>query len=192
MDSFSSQSVAQVNIKSLTACTENNDKGVFMSLLLNQSRVRSKVLQVSASSILAGLAIMLPLQASYATPAIMAQLSSYCASHGGTSRVTSCAECHTGTAPSDDNATTSSARLYESGNYSAFCSVAAPTPPPIITPPPVMLPPPVEITPPPRPTPPPRVEREHSEDSSGARQGRESDSGSSSQRRRGSTSRSDD
>lgn len=163
-----------------------------MSQLLNQPRARSKVLHVSATSILAGLAIMLPLQASHATPAIMAQLSSYCASHGGTSHVTSCAECHTGTTPSENNATTSSARLYESGNYSAFCIAAAPTPPPIITPPPVMLPPPSEITPPPRPTPPPRTGSGHSEDSSGARQGRTSDSSSSNPRRRGSTSRSDD
>ena len=163
-----------------------------MSLLLNQPRVRSKLLQVGATSVLAGLAIMLPLQASYATPAIMGQISSYCASHGGTSTVTSCAVCHTGTVPSENNATTPAARLSDSGNYAAFCSAAAPTPPPAITPPPVMLPPPVEITPPPRPTPPPRVEREHSEDSSGARQGRTSDSISSGSRRSGSTSRSDD
>jgi hypothetical protein len=93
-------------------------------------------------TVVAGLATMLPLQASFAEPSFMSKLSSYCASLGKTSYATSCAVCHTGATPNEDNANTSSARQYEAGNYASFCIGAGTTPstPPVATPPPVVRP----------------------------------------------------
>ncbi len=173
-----------------------------MSLLLNQPRVRSKLLQVGATSVLAGLAIMLPLQASYAQSQYIGLIANFCANTGATSKITSCADCHTGSNPSVGNATTANAQQYRTGNFAPFCIAAAPTPTPVptaiptprvtATPAPTTIPtpmvtrPPVtptpEMTPPPRPTPPPRRTREREDDSS--RSGsHSSDSGRSSRLR---------
>lgn len=158
-----------------------------MSLLNNQQqRTRSKVLQVSATSLLAGLAIMLPLQASYAQSQYISQIATYCSNMHSTSKIQSCADCHTGSNPSAGNATTANASQYRTGNYAPFCVASAPMPTPMPTaiptprvtsmptptamPTPVVTRPPVtpnpEMTPPPRPTPPPRRTREREDDSS--------------------------
>ena len=156
-------------------------------------KLRSKSLQIGAS-LIAGLAIMLPMQTSYAQPSYLGKISAFCTNLGSPSRITSCTDCHTSSNPSTRDATTANASRYKSGNYNSFCVVTAPAPPRTI-PTPVVIPPPGATTPPPRPTAPPRAgsgrDQDADEDSSDARQQRKSDTSAGSQRRRRPTPHSD-
>ena len=90
-------------------------------------KLRSKSLQIGAS-LIAGLAIMLPMQTSYAQPSYLGKISAFCTNLGSPSRITSCTDCHTSSNPSTRDATTANASRYKSGNYNSFCVVTAPAP----------------------------------------------------------------
>ena len=169
-----------------------------------QLKVRSKSMRISASSIIAGLAIMLPLQASFAQSQYISKLSTYCANLGSTSKVTTCTDCHTSSNASGGNATTAAASQYRAGNYGYFCTASIPTPTatpratptPSVTPKPSVIPTPSatprpSVTPRPSATPTPVV-RPTPAPGTGARSDDDHGSSSPSPHRRRSSSRSDD